>query len=126
MLVLTRKLQEKIRIGDNVTITVLRVKGQSVRIGIDAPRDVRVVRAELSPGRECGQSDADADCAAEPAVPISPEVHHSGREPPADDAPAETDADHRRLPQRRPFNRYGVPPLRVISRTARVAKILAK
>lgn len=47
MLVLTRKLQEKIQIGDQITITVLRVKGNTVRVGIEAPRDVRVVRAEL-------------------------------------------------------------------------------
>jgi carbon storage regulator CsrA len=48
MLVLTRKLQEKIRIGNDITITVLRVKGNTVRIGVEAPRDVRVVRGELA------------------------------------------------------------------------------
>jgi carbon storage regulator CsrA len=48
MLVLTRKLQEKIRIGSDITITVLRVKGNTVRIGVEAPRDVRVVRGELA------------------------------------------------------------------------------
>jgi carbon storage regulator CsrA len=49
MLVLSRKLQEQIRIGENITVTVLRVKGNAVRIGIDAPRNVRVVRGELPP-----------------------------------------------------------------------------
>ena len=49
MLVLTRKLQEKIQIADSITITVLRVKGNSVRLGIEAPRSVRVVRSELPP-----------------------------------------------------------------------------
>ncbi|MDX1948815.1 MAG: carbon storage regulator [Pirellulaceae bacterium] len=49
MLVLTRKFQQQIKIGDQITITILRVKGQTVRVGIDAPRDVRVVRAELPP-----------------------------------------------------------------------------
>ena len=49
MLVLTRKNREQIQIGDSITVTVLRVKGKSVRIGIDAPREVRVVRAELPP-----------------------------------------------------------------------------
>ena len=49
MLVLTRKLQEQIRVGDDITLTVLRVKGNSVRIGIEAPKDVRVVRGELPP-----------------------------------------------------------------------------
>ncbi len=47
MLVLTRKLQDQIRIGENITITILRVKGNTVRIGLDAPRDVRVMRGEL-------------------------------------------------------------------------------
>jgi carbon storage regulator CsrA len=47
MLVLTRKVREQIKIGNDIVITVLRVKGQSVRIGIEAPRGVRVLRAEL-------------------------------------------------------------------------------
>ncbi|PHR99373.1 MAG: hypothetical protein COA78_25030 [Blastopirellula sp.] len=47
MLVLTRKQQEQIRIGDNITLTILKVKGKSIRIGIDAPKDIRVVRGEL-------------------------------------------------------------------------------
>lgn len=49
MLVLTRKLQEKICIGNDITVTILRVKGQQVRIGIEAPRDIRVIRGELPP-----------------------------------------------------------------------------
>ncbi|MFV2066367.1 MAG: carbon storage regulator [Pirellulales bacterium] len=48
MLVLTRKVHQQIQIGDQITITIVRVKGQSVRVGIDAPRDVRVLRGELS------------------------------------------------------------------------------
>jgi carbon storage regulator len=51
MLVLTRKLMEKLFIGDNVCITVVRLEGGQVRLGIDAPRDVTVVRAELVPER---------------------------------------------------------------------------
>lgn len=47
MLVLTRKTKQQIRIGDNVTITILMVKGQTVRVGIEAPNEVRVLRAEL-------------------------------------------------------------------------------
>ena len=47
MLVLTRKLNEAIQIGDHIKVTVLRVKGNSVRIGIEAPRDIRVLRAEI-------------------------------------------------------------------------------
>ena len=48
MLVLTRKYQEKIRIGENITITVLRMKGKAVRLGIEAPENVAVIRGELA------------------------------------------------------------------------------
>ena len=47
MLILTRRLGEKLRIGDDVTVTILGVKGMQVRIGIDAPRDVMVNREEI-------------------------------------------------------------------------------
>lgn len=47
MLVLTRKQNEKIRIGDSITITVLRMKGKAVRLGIEAPHDISVIRGEL-------------------------------------------------------------------------------
>ena len=48
MLVLTRKHQEKIRIGDHIVITVLKTKGKTVRLGIEAPTEVPVIRGELS------------------------------------------------------------------------------
>lgn len=47
MLILTRKVGEALKIGDDVTITVLSVKGHQVRIGIDAPKDVSVHREEI-------------------------------------------------------------------------------
>lgn len=47
MLVLTRKAGEKIVIGDNITITVLDVRGDSIRIGIDAPRGIKIQREEV-------------------------------------------------------------------------------
>jgi carbon storage regulator len=47
MLVLTRKLMEKLFIGDNISVTVVRLEGGQVRLGIEAPREVSVVRAEL-------------------------------------------------------------------------------
>ena len=47
MLVLTRKHQEKIRIGENIVITVLKTKGKAVRLGIEAPLEVPVIRGEL-------------------------------------------------------------------------------
>ncbi len=47
MLILTRKLGENIRIGDNVRIIVLDIKGGQVKLGIDAPADVSVHREEV-------------------------------------------------------------------------------
>lgn len=47
MLVLTRKNQETIRIGDSITVKVLRTKGNVVKLGIEAPAGVRVLRGEL-------------------------------------------------------------------------------
>ncbi len=49
MLVLTRKKNQKIVIGDNIIVTVLQVKGNSIQLGIEAPRDVRIMRGELEP-----------------------------------------------------------------------------
>jgi carbon storage regulator len=48
MLVLTRKTKQQIQIGPNVTITILQVKGQAVRVGIEAPREVSVLRTEVA------------------------------------------------------------------------------
>ncbi|SDK00607.1 carbon storage regulator, CsrA [Cryobacterium psychrotolerans] len=47
MLVLTRKSGEKILIGDDIVITVLDARGDSIRIGIDAPRGVKIQRDEV-------------------------------------------------------------------------------
>ena len=47
MLVLTRKVGEKFRVSDDIYVTVLRIADGGVRLGIDAPPDVTVLRAEL-------------------------------------------------------------------------------
>ena len=47
MLVLSRKKDEKIVIGDNISIMVVEIRGDKVRLGIDAPRDVSVHRREV-------------------------------------------------------------------------------
>lgn len=48
MLVLSRKKTQSIRIGDNITVTVVEVRGEKVRLGIEAPRDVPVHRREVA------------------------------------------------------------------------------
>lgn len=47
MLVLTRRVDESLMVGDDVTVTVLDIKGNQVRIGIDAPKDIPVHREEI-------------------------------------------------------------------------------
>lgn len=48
MLVLTRKVGEKLIINDNITVTIVEVKGNRIRIAIDAPKDVPILRGELA------------------------------------------------------------------------------
>ena len=47
MLVLTRRVGESVIIGDNITVTILEVRGDVIRVGIDAPREVNVHRSEV-------------------------------------------------------------------------------
>lgn len=47
MLILTRRINETLKIGDDVSVTVLGVKGNQVRIGIEAPKSVQVHRQEI-------------------------------------------------------------------------------
>jgi carbon storage regulator len=48
MLVLTRKVGERIQIGDKIFITVVRINGMAVRLGVEAPAELAVVRQELA------------------------------------------------------------------------------
>lgn len=79
MLVLTRKLDEQILIGDDIKVTLLRVRGNTVRIGIEAPRDVRIVRGELEPIAAVDEDDLSgggpqiADCEQVFAHPVERE-----------------------------------------------------
>lgn len=52
MLVLTRKTNQVIQIGDNITITVVEIRGDKVRLGIQAPRGVPVDRIEIAIAKE--------------------------------------------------------------------------
>ena len=47
MLVLSRKVGERIQIGDQISVVIVRINGNAVRVGIEAPTDMTVIRAEL-------------------------------------------------------------------------------
>ena len=47
MLILSRKTDQAIKIGDDITITIIDIQGDQVKIGVDAPRDVKVFRQEV-------------------------------------------------------------------------------
>ena len=61
MLILTRRVGEAVMIGDDVSITVLRVKGNQVRLGVNAPKDVQVQREELQKKAQDGHTNQDSD-----------------------------------------------------------------
>ena len=125
MLVLTRKQQQQIKIGDEITVTIIRVKGNTVRVGIEAPRTVRVIRGELPPE---GQSELSQEVTiVEGVIRLTDE----------EESPAANEGVGRRaalaaaldqprpsghLPQRRVLNRSGSAPLRVVMSGAVLAK----
>jgi carbon storage regulator len=68
MLILTRRVGESVVIGEDVTVTVLGVKGNQVRIGINAPKTVAVHREEIFERIKSGRSDGLATPADDPPV----------------------------------------------------------
>jgi carbon storage regulator len=67
MLVLSRKESQRIRLGDSIVITIVKVSGDKVRVGIDAPSNVLVLRDELET-REPAAPGAESASAAEPVA----------------------------------------------------------
>jgi carbon storage regulator CsrA len=135
VLVLTRKLQQQIKIGDLITVTVLRVKGNTVRIGVEAPREVRVIRGELPKTPESAESAKDGESAEHvPIVTLTVNTDTGAAEVDSEDGKTtagETSAGSRdsspvragRLPLRRISNRHGVAPLkRIVAACALSAK----
>ena len=57
MLVLSRKESEKIMLGDSIVLTIVRVSGDRVRLGIEAPSDMLILRTELEPANQQSQSE---------------------------------------------------------------------
>jgi carbon storage regulator len=59
LLILTRRVNESVMVGDQITVTVLSVKGNQVRIGINAPKDVAVHREEIYDRMQAEKADVD-------------------------------------------------------------------
>jgi carbon storage regulator CsrA len=119
MLVLTRKLQQQIKIGDAITVTIVRIKGNTVRVGVEAPREVRVVRGEL-PKVESGNQAAGTGGDQTAVVAASADQGQAGNTVGRGQA-AESDAAElaplasaTHLPLRRISSRYGSGPLKQI------------
>jgi len=69
MLILSRKVDEKVVIGDDITISIIEVRGDQVRIGIDAPKRVKVYRQEVYNAIKAENE------AASKSVPVIPKVN---------------------------------------------------
>lgn len=92
MLVLTRKKEQRIQIGQNITVTIIRVQGRSVQIGIEAPGEVRVLRGEFAGAADpqaIGTALPDTSDDSAPGCTDPPEGGDKRSEPPraADDEP---------------------------------------
>ena len=122
MLVLTRKLQQLIKIGEQITVTILRVKGNTVRVGITAPRDVRVIRGELPKTTDGAEGEAltvdtvaeeeTVEAADDSAGPAAGGLTHAATLPLA-----------AHLPLRKIANRHGSAPLkRIVAACSTLAK----
>jgi carbon storage regulator len=72
VLVLTRRPNQSIMIGDDIVVTVLEVKGDQIRLGISAPRHVQVFREEVLVALQEANRSAVLEPGAAPAVPASP------------------------------------------------------
>jgi len=138
MLVLTRKLQQQIKIGEQIIVTILRVKGNTVRVGITAPREVRVIRGELPKN---GQSAEGEQLTLEAVAVADSETLHTQETletqeslemvEAADDSAGPAMGTHSpatlpmaaHLPLRKIANRYGNAPLkRIVAACSTLAK----
>jgi len=73
MLVLSRKVGERIHVGDNIVLEIRRIAGNRVTVALEAPRDVRILRGELDgPAREFRTSEAPN---SEPVEALSTPAH---------------------------------------------------
>jgi len=69
MLILSRKVNEKVVIGDDITVSIIEIRGDQVRIGIDAPKMVKVFRQEVFDAIKVENK------AASQSVPVIPQIN---------------------------------------------------
>jgi carbon storage regulator len=75
MLVLSRKKNESIIINDNITVTIIEIRGDKVRLGIEAPKDVTVHRREVYEAIQAQNANAAKPPQRDPgAAPVRPDV----------------------------------------------------
>lgn len=70
MLVLSRKESQRIRLGDSIVITIVKISGDKVRVGIEAPNNILVLRDELEPRDASAASAAGEQAAAAEAAAL--------------------------------------------------------
>ena len=69
MLILSRKINEKVVIGENITVSIIEIRGDQVRIGIDAPKKIKVFRQEVFDAIK------EENKAATKSAPVIPQVN---------------------------------------------------
>ncbi|MCL2184628.1 MAG: carbon storage regulator CsrA [Treponema sp.] len=69
MLILSRKVNEKVVIGDDITVSIIEIRGDQVRLGIDAPKIVKVFRQEVFDAIKVENK------AASQSVPVIPQIN---------------------------------------------------
>jgi carbon storage regulator len=76
MLILSRKINEKIMIGDDISVSIIEIRGDQVRIGVDAPKTVKVFRQEVFDAIRA-ENKAAAD-----SMPVFPELNFGAKREP--------------------------------------------
>jgi carbon storage regulator len=71
MLVLSRKESQRIRLGESIVVTIVKISGDKVRVGIEAPADVLVLRDELEPHKNPVEAAASLPLPADSAPPAA-------------------------------------------------------